>query len=582
MPQPIQSDAIFILSMLHALYLLLIGGAVWWLLPTDAPRRLRFLLGGVLVVAFGWSLAAMISFWQSDTGFFSWFLDPAAEKNFTALTTSLLLATVSLTALALLWHGRQTSTNLQRVYWLVIAVMFSFLAADEYASLHEGFIYWRQGYLGLGGTVALLSLAVIATSNAMLRRYVTIFLLGLGSLGFAGVVLDAFSTYSVIDIGPIELTFLQCSEAFLGVRCLDYSNTEEMVELVGAATMALGLLAALGYQLSATSQQQQTRTTRLLTVGVGAWALVIIGWLWLAPAVEHLTATDARVDYGDLRLLSYRTSQDRIAIGDTLDVTLYMSSTRFLRTDYSLSLHLYTYPTQETPNATSVAQDDMLLGEFEYPTRGWLPYVPVRNRFDILIDDTVTLPASYQLVAILWQETPQNKIIIQQTPLTTLADNTVAVLDGVPAPPAADNIPEQPITPDYTFAEGFTLTGYQLPQTIRAGDSTTVRFWWQTEAAITTELTHFLHWFHEESGEYIIYDQTPRQGTFPTDDWAADMRLYDAWTVTLPDDAPAGTYRLQTGMYDVQTQERMPVNDVNGDPVLDASIVLGTVTITDE
>jgi hypothetical protein len=82
-----------------------------------------------------------------------------------------------------------------------------------------------------------------------------------------------------------------------------------------------------------------------------------------------------------------------------------------------------------------------------------------------------------------------------------------------------------------------------------------------------------------ETENYVIFDQTPFEGRFPTDDWPAGLQAMDSWTVTLPDDMPAGTYRLQTGLYDVVTQERMPVTAAGGTPVQNASIVLGNITV---
>jgi hypothetical protein len=95
-------------------------------------------------------------------------------------------------------------------------------------------------------------------------------------------------------------------------------------------------------------------------------------------------------------------------------------------------------------------------------------------------------------------------------------------------------------------------------------------------------LTQFLHWFHSETGEYVIFDQIPFAGAFPAQDWPAQLLAHDAWTVTLPDDMPAGIYRLQTGLFNVDNEERVPVKDSDDKPVLDNSIILGTVIVNEK
>jgi hypothetical protein len=57
------------------------------------------------------------------------------------------------------------------------------------------------------------------------------------------------------------------------------------------------------------------------------------------------------------------------------------------------------------------------------------------------------------------------------------------------------------------------------------------------------------------------------------------MTVQDEWTITLPEDFPAGEYRVHTGLYDSETKDRMAVVDSAGQTVQDFSIVLGTVVL---
>jgi len=279
-------------------------------------------------------------------------------------------------------------------------------------------------------------------------------------------------------------------------------------------------------------------------------------------------------NYGDLSIVAYSASDDTLKAGETLDVTVYMRVNRSIQSDYSLSVHLLTQP---LPEIDSIAQDDMQLGDFKYPTRAWIPYLPVSNDFQLRIPDDLKTSASYQLVAILWQDTPTDTIPVQESNLATISDGKITVLEDIAAP--ATEVGTIPMSAAYDFSGGFSLEGYQLAEEASAGDTIHVDFWWSSKADLNVELTQFLHWFNTDTEKYVIFDQTPFAGAFPTQDWPAGLLAHDSWEITLPDDMPPGTYRVETGMFGVESQERVPVVDAEGNRVQDDSIVLGTVKV---
>lgn len=563
----IELSQILTLMTIHALtgiVLILIG---WFLLP----KQQRIPLAIALLLMWGWSAAALTNFYLQDFGFFSWFLDPSQEKNLPALINATLLILLSLSAFALFLYGEKTKIPWHRYYWLLLTALFAFLAADEYFSLHEGITFWRGGYLILGGATGLLGFWIVFTGEAERRYILLMFLIGLGVMGVSGVVLDAFSTQNLLDIGPIEFPWLSCRGEFLGVQCRDYGNTEELMELYGTSIMWLSLM-AMGWRTVNTWQKPR----RWILAGSSLWLVTLVAWMWLLPTVEATTAQSTDTQYEDLTLIAYDISRQHIAADDTLNVTLYMRANQALEVEYSMSVHLYT---QALPDVQSITQDDMTLGEFVYPTRAWIPNLAVRNTFQLDIPDDLESNSSYQLVAILWQETPNNRIPIQQTDLAMLGDGTTLIIDGIAAPPAETS--ETVSTTSYDFALGFQLTDYQFPETAAQGEEVSLEFQWHTSNDIDLPLTHYLHWIHTETNEVVVFDQIPQQGRFPTQDWVSGMSLNDSWAITLPDDMPTGTYSIYTGMYDTNTVERIPVTDPNSNPVQDNSIVLGEITVVE-
>ena len=563
----IQPNAVLTLAILHGLIIVLLFGLAALLLP----KSKRFAVAIIFVLLWTMSLVAMLDFMAGNTGFISWFMNPAAERNLPTMLSSSFLLANSAAALLILWQSRKERAAWEGGYWILLGFLFIFLSLDEYFSIHESILFWRNAYLGLGGTVGLLSLLMIFRSRSKLQRPLLLFVIGFGTIGFSGVILNAFTTQSIISFGSIELDFLTCRHEFMGVLCRDFNNSQDTGELFGEVLVLMSLLTVA--QIYINPQQWKRRQTSIVAVGL-TWFVLLAASLWILPAIQSLSAKSVVANYGDLSLIAYSVSESTIEADDTLEVSIYMRVNQSITSDYSLSVHLYT---QALPDVDSIAQDDMELGDFKYPTRAWLPYLPVRNDFRLQIPDDLATSASYRLVAILWQDTPENTIAVKETSLDTLANGTVTILDGIAAPPS--DIDSIPMSAAYDFAPNFSLEGYELPEEVAVGNTITVDFWWSSKESVDVELTHFLHWFHSETGEYVIFDQIPFAGAFPTQDWPKNLLAQDSWTITLPDDMPAGIYRVQTGLFGVASGERIPVTDADGERVLDDSIVLGVVTV---
>jgi hypothetical protein len=54
-------------------------------------------------------------------------------------------------------------------------------------------------------------------------------------------------------------------------------------------------------------------------------------------------------------------------------------------------------------------------------------------------------------------------------------------------------------------------------------------------------------------------DNWPQAGEFPTSLWLAGEFVTDRYELALPSDIPPGEYRIEVGMYLLETMERLPV-----------------------
>ena len=562
------------LTLLHAVYTLLVCGVVWRVLPTT----LRKWTVGFLVAGFVWSVLSVLAWHRGEVegikDFWGWFFNSSAEGNSAAIITSTILLMIAVSALIIVW--RASATWWQRGYWLLVCALFAFLSLDEFYSIHEDISWWRDGYLLLGGGVAFFGL-LVAIRNLRWRRWVLLFLFGLFLMGFAGVALDSFSNENFFYIGE---SYFTCDYRIgvLNIDCQRYGITEELLELHGATIMLMSLAALISQALSTSPQASWRRAKRLIGAFGVLWLVWLVGGQWLFPSIEARVQTPVQATYldGKLSLVSYTTSRDTLVAGEPLDVTLYMRANDFLGDDYSLSLQLFSQP---MPNVESVAAFDMTLSEEKYLSSAWLPGLVTRNRFRLPVPDDLATPASYRLVAILWLADAANRQVVEQTDLG-LFDESTLILDTHPAYSQTE-IDRLSIFGGYTFNEAFTLASYDLPQSAEVGGALPLQFEWIVTQDVNQSLTQFVHLFHEETDAFINLDQQTFAGMLPTTDWQAGMHEIDQWTPTLPDDMPAGTYRVQMGLFETATVTRLPILDAEGNPIVDSSIVLGNLTITE-
>ncbi len=102
--------------------------------------------------------------------------------------------------------------------------------------------------------------------------------------------------------------------------------------------------------------------------------------------------------------------------------------------------------------------------------------------------------------------------------------------------------------------------------------------YWQATDEITADYTVFTHLLGPGGRVRGQTDSQPIRGLWPTSRWLPGQTVADRYELTLAADAPPGDYRLEVGMYLLETMERLPVA---GDTSGQNAVVLGTITVTD-
>lgn len=106
------------------------------------------------------------------------------------------------------------------------------------------------------------------------------------------------------------------------------------------------------------------------------------------------------------------------------------------------------------------------------------------------------------------------------------------------------------------------IDGYQVDfpgSDVPAGETLNLRLRWETIGYVPKNLTTFVH-LTDSAGVLVAQqDRPPLDGFIPTSLWSPGLHIDDEYTLTIPQGATPGEYRMWVGLYDPMTMQRIPV-----------------------
>jgi len=552
---------------------------VLWRFLTPFTQKLIIILTAIETI---WGFIHLLT--AGDRTFLGWFFHPSSEHASMAMMNSGVLLLVGLTSFIVGFRRGVTHPVRHRVYWWFFAAIFFYLWLDEYYSFHETHELWRTL-----ANVAGIGMVLVAIIKYGLDRELDMLLflvIGLGIIGFAGIWLDAFSNEAPMDIGSYEFDLFVCNSKIVGVYCQRLGIVEEFLETAGASLILVGFVSYMQKGLSA---PQWRSVKRLLAGAATLWGVWVAVTLWLVPSAQaEIMAQDVKVNYldGRLAMIGSDISTSVAKPGDEFDVTMYFRSNQFLSENYFLSVHLLSHP-----EVNSVAQADIQLGQWVYPSSAWIPGLAVKNVAHLKLPDDLPAPRSYWVTVRVWEgpfldpgpgmpivdPAEGEKVVITEADHQLISEDTV-ILYSLPVLSDAE-VPAPTTAADYNFSDGFTLYGYDLPPTLRVGETAPLKLWWKTNQNVDRDLTYFIHLVDPDTQETYALDQKPFGEALPTADWPEGLNAVDERPVTISADVPPGDYQVFIGTYEIVSGIRSTVTDQDGQHVPNDAINLGTVTV---
>jgi hypothetical protein len=154
----------------------------------------------------------------------------------------------------------------------------------------------------------------------------------------------------------------------------------------------------------------------------------------------------------------------------------------------------------------------------------------------------------------------------------------MVVLDKIKVTPNKNTSVHIPNRVNANLGDQIALLGYGRSQdTLQSSQVITVTLYWKAQNAIPNDYTAFVHLVTSDGPPVAQDDSQPRRGTYPTSFWAPGEIVSDTHSLRIPTDLPDGEYSLVTGMYLLETGERLPVLDTEGKRFPDDIIPLTTL-----
>ena len=364
---------------------------------------------------------------------------------------------------------------------------------------------------------------------------------------------------------------------FLGLVRWTWTTPGTQGRLLFPAISAISILLILG--LSQLMPERYARTT-VIVISLAAFVFAAVcPFLYIAPAYARPPAIlpdevpPAVIhDFGEkIRLLGCHLDREEVRPGETLGITLYWQGLGEIRENYYLFIHLL------GRRRELVGHEDTYHGWGTYPTSLWKP---AESLAEEIIADTYQLPISQDALApslirvdvgLYNPAAKQGLTILDQKGQPIGNSVFVGQVKMVPRGHREFAI-DNPL--NFNLANKVALIGYKVDKPdLRSGEEIRLTLYWQAEGEMGTDYTVFTHLIDEEGNIWGQMDSQPLEGDYPTSFWDIGEVIEDEYTLAINENAPAGLYRLEVGMYELATRQRLPVLRDDGE-MMDNRILL--------
>jgi hypothetical protein len=279
------------------------------------------------------------------------------------------------------------------------------------------------------------------------------------------------------------------------------------------------------------------------------------------PPLDH--ALNVKIGEGEntIEILGYSLDRDSVEAGQRAYLTLAM---RAPLTPTHILMPYAALGDRELRWTT----DSRLL------TPEWLPQEVIVERYEIPI--AFDTPAGDYDLRLGFSDLSTGQDVLQPMPLQSLRV-TEATRPHADVPAAALANFNAQIALTGASANG-TRSASELPTiTVQPGETIGLGLNWLALQQVDESYTIFVHLIDGSNRLIAQRDYTPMGGAFPTHlwipKWIAGQAVTDPYQIAVPDDLPPGDYFIETGMYGMTSQRRVPIIGRDGSLAGDRAIL---------
>jgi hypothetical protein len=265
------------------------------------------------------------------------------------------------------------------------------------------------------------------------------------------------------------------------------------------------------------------------------------------PSVEEEVKANFE---GKVELIGYSLEPEELFPGKTLKITLFWRCLAEMKESYKAFAHLLDRIWRKW------GQRDSIPAGGTYPTTWW-------TKGEVIVDE-------YEIE--VHPDAPAGKYWIWVGMYDEMEGRRLSVLDGR-GKPIDDKVmlgPLKVVRPfevasiSYPllarFGEKISFLGYDLDrEAIKRGETLHLALYWRAEGGIAKDYTVFVHLLDKRGRLWAQSDSEPGGGCNPTSFWDAGEMVKDEHELAIGRNVPPGEYRLEIGMYEWMSGERLPV-----------------------
>jgi hypothetical protein len=125
------------------------------------------------------------------------------------------------------------------------------------------------------------------------------------------------------------------------------------------------------------------------------------------------------------------------------------------------------------------------------------------------------------------------------------------------------------------FGSSIDLIGYDVPSAkVTPGQPFLFILYWRASGPTERNFSVFVHLVDENGKTAAQLDSYPQEGRSPTSGWKKGQFVGDYYIIPIPEDTAAGDLWIEMGLYDLDTMQRLEIQDESGHAV-DQRLIIG-------